>query len=79
MIRFNKFIKMRRLELGITQAELARSLGMKSNQHLCNVEAGKAPMPNKYYKPLRRELRLTKTTLRKVLVRDYIDFLEEWL
>lgn len=78
-MKLPEFVKQRRTELGLTQKELAEKLGMSSAQHLCNIENGSAPMPPKYYKKLKRVLRIDKTEMILRLLDDYELHIREWL
>ena len=40
-----KFIKVRRTELGLSQNDLARSLGYNTSQYISNIERGLASIP----------------------------------
>lgn len=78
-MRLNQYIKQRRIELGLTQVELAKKLGMKTNQQLCNFERGACAFPKNKLKKLRKVLRIDKAEMILRLLDDYELQIREWL
>ena len=61
-----KFIKQRRISLGLSQAELAKLLSLNSVQLISNIERGRCGFPRRRLKRLSRALLLDKVDLLKV-------------
>jgi transcriptional regulator with XRE-family HTH domain len=67
----NKFIKLKRIERGITQARLAEMLGYNIAQSIYNIESGKMNLPNSKLKRLCRALLVDKSTVANILISEY--------
>ena len=52
-----KFIKKRRSQLNISQADLCRNIGMSPQQY-SNIESGVAQMPDRFILPVSKELEI---------------------
>jgi transcriptional regulator with XRE-family HTH domain len=66
----SKLIKSRRIEMGLTQAFLAKELGWKSVQHISNYERGIGPVPLAAFKTLTQILNISKDELCQAWLKD---------
>jgi len=71
-----KFLKERRTQLGLTQAEIAKKLGYSCSQYISNMERAQCHPPAKDIKKLSKILRVNSSTLIAHMVGDYRDDLE---
>jgi transcriptional regulator with XRE-family HTH domain len=53
-----KFIKTIRQDAGVSQAELAKAMGLKTAQSVSNIERGISPLPPRKIKVLAKTVRL---------------------
>lgn len=68
-------IKDRRLELGMSQAELAKRIGAKHQTTISKIEVEKRGVPLKYLKPLAEALQTTQEyLLGEIVSPDYYAF-----
>ena len=67
-MKIGLFIRKRRLELGLSQGDLARLLNLNSVQLISNIERQKCGFPRKRLKRLSRALLMDRTELFKVCV-----------
>ena len=53
-----KYLREKRVEVGLTQPDLAKALKLGSAMSISNFEKGKAPVPDKHLKRLVKVLKL---------------------
>lgn len=70
------FLKKRRKNKSMTQADLAKHLGLKSPQFISNTERGRCQWPHTYFKKLSTKLDVDMDILIKLRVKDFKDRLE---
>lgn len=64
MLEFGQWMRSARMSAGLTQRDLADSLGIPSRQAIANMERGMTPLPARYVK---RFSRATKTDVSEVI------------
>jgi transcriptional regulator with XRE-family HTH domain len=75
-----KFIKVRRTELGLSQNDLARSLGYNTSQYISNIERGLASIPFAKIQEMSNLLRVDyRHLLNMKLMEEVPGFKEEFL
>lgn len=72
-MKFTNLIKKRRLELGLSQAKLARMLGYSNPQFICNIESGRSKMPKRKLRRLCRGLLLDTRTAIDAIMKDELN------
>lgn len=74
----SKYIRSRRVALGMSQEALKRKLGWKgkTSQYISNIELGKCSVPTKSLQSLANALWVDNKVLVDLLVQDYRDSLE---
>ncbi len=72
-MHLNNLIRHRRIELGISQAKLAKMLGYSSAQFISNIENGRSNIPKKKLKRLRRGLLIDVNRLIGAMMDDRND------
>ena len=70
-----KFLKQKRVRVGLSQRDLALKLGYGSAQFISNIERGEASVPPKMARKLVTILNLSERELVRVLVQEYEKYL----
>lgn len=69
-MKFHEFLRDRRLELNISQADVAAQIGMTGPQFLSNIERGLCPMPAKYIKGLGKCLKVKPLSIAHIVIEE---------
>lgn len=65
-----EFIKKKRMELGISQKELAGRFGLSQPVFICLIESGKSRLPTSWVLKMSKELKVRPERLIKYLVEE---------
>lgn len=78
-MQLNKYLKLRRVELGLSQADLALRVGIGTPQQVCNYESGSNVVPPKHYKKIMQVLKIPKKEFKLLLLSDYENKINPYL
>lgn len=78
-MKLNRYLRLRRHILGLSQSEVAESLGMNTIQQLSNMEREAARMPLKCLKYVPDTYGISKARLKNLLLSDYAEKIEKYL
>ena len=67
-LAFNVYIQRRRLELGLSEEQVAQKLGLKGAEAICQVESGQCSLPLDVIPDLADALRLDRTEFCRVFL-----------
>ena len=70
-MKLNKLIREKRIEKHMTLPVLAKKLGMRTPQQLCNLEQSNAPVPKKYLKRIVKHLDISQDQVIDIMVDEY--------
>lgn len=77
MNNLNKYLKKRRLELGFSQQDVSKFLGLKGLQFISNIERCTAPMPPKYFRKLGLLFKVKPNYLIGLAMKDHYQYLKK--
>lgn len=66
-----EYVKQKRSEANLSQADVAKSIGLASPQFISNIERGIAGIPETKIQAFARALQVPKTTLINEMVEDF--------
>jgi transcriptional regulator with XRE-family HTH domain len=66
-----KWLKEKRVQAGLTQAQLAKALGLETSQSIAQIEGGRAPLSTKHMKRFCKAVGITEKELSSQLVANY--------
>ena len=72
----SKLIKTARVDVGLSQAELARRIGCHG-QFISNIERGKCSVPVKDLNTISVALMVSREKIRRAMINDYEAYLNE--
>lgn len=72
----SKLIKCARLDLGLSQGELAAKIGCHG-QFISNIERGTCSIPPKYLDKLSIALMVSREKIKRAMINDYEAYLNE--
>lgn len=75
--RVSKMIRGKRLELGISQHQVAKRIGMKQGQFISNIERDLCALPIKYVQRIGKVLDINADHLVVAIKEDYSDYVDE--
>jgi len=78
-MNLSNYIKQRRIDKGLTQAEVAKVLGYKNAQFVSNIERGVAGPPPKHIRKLIKLLDLDKNMVMGILMKAQESFIKSYL
>lgn len=77
--RVSKIIRQKRIELGYSQPEVAKFLGMKNGQFISNIERNLCALPIKYVHSVGKALKINPEVLVSAMKEDFSDFVDDQL
>ena len=78
-IRVSKMLRGKRLELGISQEDLAKKIGMKQGQFISNIERDLCALPVKYIREISKILDIDPRDITVLMKEDFNEYLDEQL